>query len=333
MKQVILTLKIILVLTGLMFTINHSGIVSAQTTDVAMLSQPEGDVELRRHRRKRVLRDDVLLNQDDVIRVFGNGTAVIFQPYVTVTRLGSNNRQFVVVKHTPPSPKNALTPAEFARLKSNYLAAQQNRKNLSPVVMGGTEDAVLISLEPRNSVVLGSRPTFIWNQIANATKYLVNIYNTNGSVICTETTNNTKLTLPDNCPPLEPGEYKWDVTARLGNQALKNSALYDASPFSVATEKEVLNISGEINHAQALSATNDDASLIYITTLMEYGLYPLAEKELHGALERAPTNDLLWSLLMETYSRMKRWNARERARLLSSTNPTGKMIRSLEKWK
>jgi hypothetical protein len=303
--------------------------VASAQSEVALLTQPEGNVLVKRGRHARKVKEDMLLDVGDVVNVNGSGTVVIYQAYTPVTRLGAN-QQFNVVRRFPPPPERALTSEEFTWFKVHYIAARRNRKNPSPATMGGTEDANLTLLEPRNSIALTRRPMFTWSRVPEVTKYVVSIYDKGESVVCTESTAETQLTLPDMCPPLGPGDYKWDVTAQIGDQILADSALYDATSFTVVAEQQAAEISRALEHAQTLVGGNSEALYVYVSALMESRLYPKAEIELRRALEKSPKDQNLWAFLMETYAKMKRWRAREKARELSNGDPTVEMIRALE---
>lgn len=322
----------LLILTTLTSPLLIEPIVFGQTRDVALITQPEGDVRVQRGHRRRAqgIKEDELLNVGDRIEVNGEGTAVIYQAYVPITRLSTNGR-FLVMRRMPPPPEDALTPKLFNTFKSNYLSARQNRNNPSPATMGGPEDAILTLLEPRNSIVLLPRPIFKWSRVVNATKYVVNIYKTDESLVCTESTGKTELALPQKCGLLIPGKYKWDVTAQIGNQTSDNPALYDATSFTVVSKQRAKEIDEALSQVRRLSAKNpDDTKLLEGATLIAYELYPQAEGELRLALARAPANQSLWTLLMETYAKMKRWRTREKARKISEGNPTVELIYTLE---
>jgi hypothetical protein len=330
MKKIIGRLIVGLALPGLFAPAAVKQVASAQKKEAAVLTQPEGDVRVQRRRSTLTIKEDTLLNMNDTVRVYGDGTAVIYQPYTHVVRLSKKRPQFTVVPHFPPVPRGAVTPELFTALKQNQIAAQRNRSKPSPATMGGPEDAILTLLEPRNSVVLARRPTFTWSRVSNATKYVVSIYKKGDSPVCTESTSETRLALPGKCRPLNPGGYKWEVTAQVGKQVSDNSALYDATSFTVATRRRAAKINRTISKAQAIAANDSEAKLIYITALMKYELYPRAEAELLRALKLRPANQSLWALLMETYARMKRWRAREKARDISAGTPTVEMIHALE---
>lgn len=298
-------------------------------TGLALLTQPEGNVQLKRGRNTQPVKEDTLLNVGDAVTVNGKGTAVIYQAYLPVKRLRANERFDVVLrKPPPPPPARSLTPEEFAWHKTHYIAAMQNRKNPSPAVQGGTGDDSVTLLEPRNSVALSGRPTFRWSGVADATKYEVNVYTKDDAVLCTESTTKTQLALPDRCKPLAAGEYKWDVTAQIGEQVSDNSALYDATSFTVVNERRATEISAALEHARAVaSGGGADAQSVHVSVLMEAKLYPQAAAELLRALEQSPNDQTLWTLLMENYARMKRWRERETARRLSEGPPSLDMIR------
>lgn len=296
---------------------------------VALLTQPEGNVQLKRGRDTQPIKGDVLLSVGDVVSVNGEGTAVVYQAYLPVKRLGTNER-FEVKLRTPPPPPPArsLSPEEFAWFKAHYIAARQNRKNPSPRTQGGAEDDVVTLLEPRSSVALSGRPTFRWRGVADVTKYVVNIYTKDESVVCTERTTKTQFALPDKCKPLAAGDYKWDVTAQRGERVPDNPALYDATSFTVVSDRRAAEISAALEHARAMAAGGGaDAQSVYVSALMESKLYPQAAAELLRSLEQSPKDQALWTLLMENYAQMKRWREREAARRLSEGPPTLELIR------
>lgn len=325
MKKINGTLIVVLISAILVIPPGVIQTTMAQT-EVALLTQPEGNVRVKRGKRGQSAKEDMLLDVGDVVSVDDKGTAVIYQAYVPVTRLGANQR-FKVKRQSPPPPQSALTSEEFNWFKVHYLAARQNRRNASPVTMGGPENASLTLLEPRNSIVISRLPTFIWSRVKDATKYTVNIYDKNESVLCTESTADTQLTLPNKCQQLKPGDYYWDVTAQIGNQVSDNP--YDATTFIIVTEQRGAEISNTLKHAQAMSVSDAKTIPVYISALMEHKLYPQAEAELRRALELAPTDQVLWALLIETYARMKRWREREKAREISVGNPSVEMIHTL----
>jgi hypothetical protein len=328
MKKLFVTLVVAPILAGSVTPYAVTRVTSAQA-EVALLMQLEGDVRVQRGRRTQRAGQDMLLNVGDVVSVNGTGTVVIYQAYVPVTRLGPNQR-FKVERRSPPPSAGALTSEEFTWLRGQYVAARRNRRNPSPRTMGRPEDTPLALLEPRNSVVLTRRPTFAWSRVADATKYVVNIYDAEESVVCAESTAETRLALPERCQPLCPGDYKWDVTAHIGKQVSDNPAHYDAAPFTVVTDRRAAELNKALEHARAIAAGGGDGLYVYVSALMESKLYPQAEAELRRALEQSPKDQALWALLIETYAQMKHWRAREKAKEMSSGNPTAEMVRALE---
>ena len=86
-RLIMLLMLAILVTPGLM-----TQIVLGQTRSVALLTQPEGDVRIHKKGRRDApkIRDDVLLDVGDEIRVSEDGTGVVYQAYVPVTRNAEN---------------------------------------------------------------------------------------------------------------------------------------------------------------------------------------------------------------------------------------------------
>jgi hypothetical protein len=333
MKRIFITIVVPLTLAVLTMPPVVTRVASAQT-EVALLDQPEGDVWLKRGRRRpQRVRAEMLLNVGDVVSVNGNGTVVIYQAYVPVTRLGANER-FKVVRRTPPPLPRGLRSDEFTSLVVIYYrTSRSNRQKPSPVTMGGSEDARLTLLEPRNSVALERRPAFNWSRVSDATKYVLNVYKVAGkeeTVVCTETTAETRLTLPDKCQPLDPGGYKWEVTAQIGDRVSDDPALYDATTFTIVSPKRAAAIIEARAHARYVAENGSaEAVAVYASALMKAKLYPEAEVELRKALERSPKDQALWALLIETYAQIKRWRARDKARDISAGDPTAELIRSL----
>jgi len=298
---------------------------------VALLTQPKGAVKISRGHHTETLADDALLNVGDVVTIAADGGAVIYQAYAPVKRLVANEN-LTVKTLSPPPQGSALTLEEFGSFKRNYLIAHQNRHNLSPITQGGSEDANLTLLEPRNSFILDGKPTFVWTRAANATKYVVNIYDGNEKVVCSQSTTDLKLLYPSACNPLEPGAYKWDVTAQIGDKVSDDPALYDATSFARPDLTQTGDIVSAVQHAQTISESDIAARSVYAATLLEHHLYPQAEVELLRSLRDDPADQALWALLIETYFQMKRWPAREKARKISvADHLTPQMVWTLNK--
>jgi len=305
--------------------------IAVAQTDVAMITQLGGSVQLRRGGKTRPIRQTTLLNAGDVVRAGDDGRAVIYQAYAPVTRIGAGQSR-TISRLSPPAPRNALKPEEFARLKRHYLNAKQRRAEPSPATMGGPDEAVLTLLEPRNSVVLKRRPTFTWTPVSGATNYLINVYDHHEKTVWTANTTEALVTYPEELSPLAPGNYKWEVTVQIGARTTDNPALYDATAFTVVSAERAAEIESSLASARASAPADDGAAnLIYISALIEHKLLPQAAAELKRGLERAPRDQTLWELVMETYAQMKLWGGREDARRISdNANPTAEMVRTLE---
>ena len=327
MEKILITFLISQAWAVLMLPLLSTRVDPVQT-EVALLTQPEGNVRVKRGQRTLTATDGMLLDVGDVVRIQGDGAAVIYQAYVPVTRLKAN-QSFNVTHRSPPPPERTLTTEEFTSFKVQYIAAKQNRRKPSPVTMGGPESAVLTLLEPRNSIVLAQQPTLHWSLIPDATEYLVNIYDKYEAIVCTQKTHETQLSSLGGCQPLEPGDYRWEVIAQIEQRVSPDPSLYDATSFTVVTQQRATEISRVIAHAREMAVGERDAATIYTSTLMELKIYPLAETELRAALELSPKDQTLWTLLIETYAQTKRWRAREKAREISSGTPTVELIRSL----
>jgi hypothetical protein len=299
--------------------------------EIALLTQPKGTVKLNRARHTGNVTDDSLLNAGDVLTMGGNGEAVIYQAYLPVKRLGKNE-SFTVEILSPPPQGSALTLEEFGSFKRNYLAAHRNRGRPSPTTQGGSEDANLAILEPRNSYILDGKPLFVWTRVSDATKYVVNIYDDKESVICSQTSTEPRLPYPANCSELKPGSYKFDVTAQIGDQVSGDPALYDATSFVRPDDKQTKEIVESLQHARTIAEADKAARSIYAATLFEHHLFPQAELELLHSLRDNPADQALWTLLIETYYQMKRWPAREKAKTISlAPNLKSEMVWTLNK--
>ncbi len=297
----------------------------------ALLTQPQGRIRLIRGKKSHAIQEDELLNIGDVVVVRGEGGGVIYQAYAPVKRLARDGRHKIQALSPPPG-ENALSLEDFVSFKRNYQLARQNRNTASPTQMGGADDNRVTLMEPRNSLVLDIQPAFVWTSVTGATRYLVNIYDSNEKVVCTADTTETRLGYPESCRQLPPGEYKWDVTAKIGDQISDNPTLYDASSFSLVSPARATAIKEALSHARMISQSDNSARSVYAAVLLEQHLYPQAELELLDALKQSPSDQSLWSLLIETYRLMKRWPAREKAKTISSDpQPTVKMIMTLDR--
>lgn len=314
-----------------LFVLASTRRIAVAQTDVAIITQLGGSVQLRRGGNTLPIRQTTLLNAGDVVRAGDDGRAVIYQAYAIVTRIRAGQSR-TISRLSPPAPRNAVKPEEFARLKRHYLNAKQRRAEPSPATMGGPDEAVLTLLEPRDSVVLKRRPTFTWTPVSGATSYVINVYDHNEETVWTANTTKAHVTYPKKLPPLAPGNYKWEVTVRIGTRTTDNPALYDATAFTVVSAERVTEIESNLRSARAsVRADAGAANLIYISALIEHKLLPQAAAELKRELVRAPQDQTLWELVMETYSQMKLWGGREDARRISdNVNPTAEMVRTLE---
>lgn len=329
-KRVAVALTTLLTLQCLFVPAFFQRPVAAQE-EVALIARPGGSVRLRRGGNTRPVRQATLLDAGDEIRVGNDGRAVIYQAYAPVVHVVAGQSR-IIKRLSPPAPKNALKPEAFSRLKRQYLNARQRKADPSPSTMGGAEDEVLTLLEPRNSVVTEGRPTFAWIPVGSATSYVVNVYDHNEETIWTAKTTETRVVYPKDRPPLVPGDYKWDVTAKVGTRTTDNPAFYDATAFTVVSAKRAAQIKSDLASARATAPADlGGANLVYLSALIEHRRLPQAAAELKRALVRAPDDQTLWELVMETYSQMKLWRAREEARRISdSPNPTAAMVHTLE---
>jgi hypothetical protein len=299
----------------------------------AVLTQPQGSIKLVRGKQTTNIREDQLLNVGDEVKVVGEGGAVIYQAYAPVKRLKSNDTHKIRAL-SPPPQGNALSLEDFASFKKNYQQAQRNRDTASPTEMGAVGENRVTLLAPRNSIVLDGKPTFNWTGVTvvtGITRYTINIYDSNEVIVCTTKVTETRLIYPDKCGNLSPGDYKWDVTAEVEGQITDNPAFYDVSSFSIVSPQQAAAIRNALDHARILSESDAAVRSVYAAVLVEQRLYPQAELELLEALKNSPSDQSLWSLLMETYWLMKRWPAREKARTISTNSqPTLQMIQTLD---
>lgn len=327
-KRIGIALLTLITVQGLPAPAGHQRAVGAQT-EVAMVTQLEGRVQLRRGKDTSTIKQPMLLNVGDVIRVGNGGGAVIFQAYAPVTRLRPGQSQ-TIAQLSPPPPQNSIRPEAFARLKRLHLNAKQRKSDPSPATMGGPDDVIITLVEPRNSTVLEHRPKFAWTSVSEATRYVITVYDASEEPVWTANTSETSISYPNDRPPLAPGDYKWEVTAQIGDRITNNPALYDATAFTLVSEEGAARIASDLAKAQS-DGVEGSANLLYISELVEHKRLPQAAAELKRSLENAPQDETLWEMLMETYAQMKLWGAREYARRLSDDpNPSAKMVHTLE---
>jgi hypothetical protein len=318
-KRVGLALLTMLTLQCLLTPVVDERAAAAPQTEVAFLTQLKGSVQLRRGNETHPIRQSMLLNVNDIVKTGEGGEAVIFQAYAPVKRLRPN-QSYTIAKLSPPPPEGAVKPEAFVRLMRQHLSARQRRDVHSPATMGGPDDAIVTLIEPRGSAVLESRPKFAWTSVSRATSYDVTVYDRAEKVLWKTSTSDTTVSYPSDLPSLTPGEYKWEVIARIGDRVTGDSSLYDASSFTLVNEESAAQINADL--AKTLAADTGAVSPLYVSALMEYRRFPQAAAELKRALEAAPQDGALWEMLMETYWQMKLWGSREYARRLSQNPET-----------
>ena len=286
---------------------------------LALVTQLEGSVKWqRRNQRAKSINTTTFLYAGDQIITDADGRGVVYQLYAPYDRLKPNSKKTIDDVFRPPPPDGALKPEEFAWFKIHYKDALRNQNKVSPAHMGGPDDQTLTLISPRNSMVIERDPTFEWAGIKDATKYTINLYDKKEDVVWTAVTTETRIKYSEDAKhkALPPGNYKWDVTARVGNQSTSNPALYDAADFTIATPQQADSILQDLKRAQGITPGGETTNVIYICALIQHKLYPEAEIELKKALSHSPNDLALWALLMETYNKMMRWNSREKARAL-----------------
>lgn len=279
---------------------------------IAVVTQIDGDVRLqRKSHQPEKLNSTAFLYAEDVLNTRGDGTAVIYQVYAPVVRLAPNQNKLIKRLSPPPRP-GTVTPEDFAQFKKTYSKALKDQGNPSPRRMGGPDEVLFAVITPRYSTVLEDRPVFEWTPANDAKKYKVTLYDDNGNPIWETETAETKVKYPDDRPKIKPGKYQWEVIAQVGDGSSKGAT------FTMTGEKERRTISDSLEHAQRLISDENTINIIYIGALLESKLYLRAEKELKRTLTHTPNDQGLWALLMETYQKMRRWEDREKARLLKA---------------
>lgn len=305
-------------------------VAEAQTNEIAVMTQLQGDVTVYRGKQTLKPRETMLLRAKDVVRTGRTGRAVIFQAYALVDRIDPNQQRTIEIL-SPPAPKNALEMEQFLWFKRHYVSAMRRRATPSPNTQGINGEQVLTLWEPRNGVAIEGHPTFRWGQVVGASSYTMTLYDNKESIIWTSNTTESRVTYPESRSELAPGSYKWEVTAYYEQKPPTDSDLYDATSFTVVSNDEAAQIRFELESLQTTSAASGvTTNLITSTALMEHKLYFQAQENLRQGLEVSPADQSLWSLLMETYFHMKLWTSRENARRASeSPSPTVETVRKI----
>jgi hypothetical protein len=304
--------------------------VATAQDQVAIVAITDGRVRLRRKGLKSKLQRTSLLNAGDIVDPEKDTRAVLYQAYAPVSPLIADQSR-TIAELSPPPPQNALTAEEYARLKRILIKAETQKSVPSPKVMGAQNATALSLVERRNSTVLERERTFSWTPVEGATSYAINVYDRDKKLVWSSDTPETRTDFPTNLR-LAPGNYQWEVTAKIDNKTQYDPALYDANTFTIVSSLQAAEIEADLTAARSRLAPGDGmANLVYISALMEHKRWSQAEVELKASLERAPTDQTLWELLMETYMQMELWGARENARLLSEDqNIKAIMIRDLK---
>lgn len=292
-------------------TLDKRLVAAVTLEDVGFITQLKGKVSLQRNGRVKQVIETTKLQVGDVVAAQNDGEAAIYQVYACVFRLIPNTKK-KIDQLAPPPPSCGLTLEQFGDFRRIYFSSSTNRRVKSPRTMGNPNDERLTLLSPRFSVALEARPEFVWTKINRASDYIVKVYNQRDEVLWSAVSSADRISYAGE-KPLNDGNYKWDVTARVGNRIVPEQSLFDAVPFSIMVEGGKA-IRENLSHALRIASNTDATNLAYIGALFKYKLYPQAEVELQKARTRSPEDETLRTLLMENYRLTERWRDRERLR-------------------
>ena len=209
--------------------------VAPPAEPVAVITQPKGEVTIRRGGEEARCPSTCFLLPGDEVRTGADGSAVLSQVYRPIERLIDN--QLRLIRTWPPTSDADVVTAEiFDSLRRYYVGAWES----------ATRPPQTLHLEsPRNGLGLTGSPRFEWTGPTGA-RYELRLSDNAHKVLWTACTERTSLDYPagkldgdtactererkspDFKRPLAPGTYNWEVTA-----VAAAHQFYDAASFTV----------------------------------------------------------------------------------------------------
>jgi hypothetical protein len=270
---------------------------------VAVLSEARGAVEVRTRGAKSfvVVHGRRALGDGDTVRVRAGGAAVL--------TLGGVKRalkpgDLVLVSAAKAWTARPGRPLPERREQSVLGALGRAARTVPSAATSARpdKDPEFRALSPCEDTLLDGRPSLSWTPLAGALKYEIVVEDSGGKEVWTASLRGAaQLVYPAGRAPLEPGDYRWTVTAFPPNG--------DASPassgFRLPSPEQARKASAAVADARRCG-DGKNPNLALIAVYLEYGLYTKAEGALTEALARGPDDAALRLLLAHALFAMKR---------------------------
>ena len=149
-----------------------------------------------------------LLSAGDSLHLADGAWAVLLFQGGEIRRLERSTRIAPPVESPRPGLL-ARAVQTLVQVASTDLRAQPNRQGMIRPLPG-----TIVLRAPRNEILLSApRPTFAWTKVPDVEHYRLLIRAEGGRVLRFEAIADTLWTVPDDAPPLTPGDYSWTVAA------------------------------------------------------------------------------------------------------------------------
>jgi len=249
-----------------------------------------------------------VLYPGDVLWTGQDGHATLFQRHAPLVALAPQ-RTIAITPLPPVARDDVLTTERFDLIIKYFDDALQRADETSTEATRGADEVAITVLAPRLSLVLETRPTFVWTPVPDAASYKITLYDQRDNILWQTTTAEPQVAYPADREPLAAGEYAWDVLVTVGNRRG-----LDTAPFTIASAAEAAAVRRLLEQATSLVSDTNRTNLPYLAVAFEHRLYPQAEAVLHAATARTPRDRVLWELLMRLYQLTERGADRERTR-------------------
>lgn len=233
-----------------------------------------------------------LLCEGDSVKAEKLGSATIVYRNKEVS-LHSQERHHVtrVIKKSGSSKIERILSWLFAQEKP--LEHGANRGAEKPPVL----------IYPRYGKLLSNQPSFTWLSSAAGTKYQLQLFNNNDSLIWQTTLKDTVANYPITAPKLARGiSYQAEI-----KRQYKDSA-EDYGNFVIASAEENASMAAlqkDIQNTFKTSGPNDvTADLVYAAALMKEEFFTDALLVLQSALKKQPNNQKIRTMLAQIYDQV-----------------------------
>lgn len=292
----------------LCFTAIWTWAASSQKKVVATLTDVRGTVEVKARGAKAwaAVKGTQKLYEGDSVRVGKGGRATLLQAGCPPRVL--NEAKTVTVsaskKWLGSAGQKCVTAKQHKSLLKVLDSMAKSSRSQGALVRPGNPDAEIV-LSPRFENVLDGRPTFVWKDCGQGSRYTLEVFRDETPVWEAKTTE-TRIAYPSDRAPLKAGGYQWQVYV----QTPDGKRDVDSSAFTVLDAATAQKIRAELSDAKTLAPDKSAVNLPLICLYVEHKLYTSAESALQQALTTALDDETLRQLLAHVYSLTGRPQAR-----------------------